>query len=223
MEGPKYEKGIVVGNTYDKYGTGNPVARRLVDGFLSAFDELVECAAPRTVLEVGCGPGDLSLRMARRGYEVLGTDLSDRMIRQARERAAAGRHAVRFDAKDLFDLDPRNGIYDLVVCCEVLEHLEEPEAAVRHLSRLARTSLLFSVPWEPMWRVLNVARGRYWSSWGNTPGHLQHWSRRSFLDLLDSHLDIDAVRTPLPWTMALTSLRFNSPANEEALKGRTDN
>jgi len=222
MGSPKYEKGIVVGNTYDKYGTRNPVARKLVEGFLASFDELVGQAAPRSVLEVGCGPGDLSLRLAKRGCEVLGTDLSGRMIREARKKVVGSGNAVRFEERDLFAIDPGDGTYDLVICCEVLEHLEEPEAAVRHLSRLTRASLLFSVPWEPVWRMLNLARGRYWRAWGNTPGHLQHWSRRSFLNLLGSHLEIDAVRTPLPWTMALASLRTDPSADNEASEGRTD-
>jgi len=219
---PKCEQGVVVGNTYDKYGTRNPVARNLMEGFLSSFDQLVARAEPRSVLEVGCGPGDLSLRMSRQGYDVLGTDISGRMIREARKRVVDGGDKARFERIDLFDLEPEAGRYDLVVCCEVLEHLNEPEEAMCHLSRLTRAHLLFSVPWEPIWRILNLARGRYWRSWGNTPGHLQHWSRQAFLDLLDTHLDVDEVRTPFPWTMALARLPAKQPTESAPCKNGVD-
>jgi len=59
------------------------------------------------------------------------------------------------------------------------------------------------VPREPIWRALNLARGKYVRDLGNTPGHLGHWSRRGFLELLGGRLEVVAVRTPLPWTMAL--------------------
>ena len=39
------------------------------------------------------------------------------------------------------------------------------------------------VPREPVWRVLNVARGRYVRWLGNPPGHIQHFSRAAFLAL----------------------------------------
>jgi hypothetical protein len=49
------------------------------------------------------------------------------------------------------------------------------------MARCAERHLLVSVPREPLWRMLNMARGAYWPALGNTPGHLNHWSRRSFV------------------------------------------
>jgi len=63
------------------------------------------------------------------------------------------------------------------------------------------------VPREPIWRILNMARGKYWRALGNTPGHLQHWSRSGILGLLAEHFEIVEVRTPLPWTMVLCRAR----------------
>ena len=50
-------------------------------------------------------------------------------------------------------------------------------------------------------RLLNIARCRYLTALGNTPGHLQQFSRRSFLELLDRRFELVEVRSPLPWTM----------------------
>jgi len=64
-----------------------------------------------------------------------------------------------------------------------------------------------SVPREPLWRVLNLCRLRYLGAAGNTPGHLNHWSRPAFLAFLRSRFEVIAVRNPVPWTMALCRVK----------------
>ena len=96
---------------------------------------------------------------------------------------------------------------DLVICCEVLEHLRDPAAGLAELARVADRHVLLSTPWEPVWRLLNLARGRYLGALGNTPGHLQHFSRRALLDLAATRLDSLRVRRPLPWTVILGDVR----------------
>jgi 2-polyprenyl-3-methyl-5-hydroxy-6-metoxy-1,4-benzoquinol methylase len=110
---------------------------------------------------------------------------------------------IDFRVASIYDLVPERDAAELVVCCEVLEHLDDPGMAMAMLSKLARSYLLVSVPREPVWRVLNMARGKYLGSFGNTPGHIQHWSRKGFLKMLEEHVDILKVLTPFPWTVAL--------------------
>jgi hypothetical protein len=62
------------------------------------------------------------------------------------------------------------------------------------------------VPREPLWRGLNLARGAYVQSLGNTPGHVNHWSRRGFVRLLARHGRVIEVRSPFPWTMLLVAV-----------------
>ena len=90
-----------------------------------------------------------------------------------------------------------------MVCCEVLEHLEDPARGLEVLAELARPWLIASVPREPLWRALNLARFSYISALGNTPGHLNHWSKHGFERFLAERFEIVEVRSPLPWTMAL--------------------
>jgi 2-polyprenyl-3-methyl-5-hydroxy-6-metoxy-1,4-benzoquinol methylase len=52
-------EGTVTGNTYDKYGSTNPVVRRLMAAFERSLDELLGRAAPSSLLDVGCGEGVL--------------------------------------------------------------------------------------------------------------------------------------------------------------------
>jgi ubiquinone/menaquinone biosynthesis C-methylase UbiE len=191
------------GNVYDKYGSSHPIERRLVRAFLAQLDRLVRSSGARDVHEVGCGEGELSLRLARSGLRVRGSDVSETVIAEARDRARAAGVDVEFKAAAVEELDPSEDAAELIVCCEVLEHLEDPDRALQTLASLARPWAVISVPREPLWRALNLARLAYPRELGNTPGHLNHWSRRGLVRFLGQRFEIVTVCTPLPWTMAL--------------------
>ena len=204
-------RGVVAGNPYDKYGTRNPIARRLVSGFLRNLDDLLgQCRGARSVLEVGCGEGDITARLARRftGARVRGTDFSPEIIE-----IAAQRHpGIEFGVESVYDLAAAGDRWDLAVACEVFEHLERPEEALEALRGVTDRWLLVTVPREPLWRVLNVMRGRYLGRLGNSHGHVQHWSRTAFLAFLERQVEVLAWRCPLPWTQALCAPRRASRA-----------
>ncbi len=207
LEDARTEPSIPVGNHYPKYHTKNPIARWLVNGFLESFRDLSRASGAREVLEVGCGEGHLSAVLASDGRSVRGIDISPSVIEQARSHPENRAHGARFEVGSVYDLSAEADAAELVVCCEVLEHLEDPEKALAILARLARPHLLVSVPREPIWRMLNLARGRYLGACGNTPGHIQHWSQRDFLAMLAAYVDVVTVRAPLPWTMVLCRAR----------------
>jgi len=191
------------GNVYDKYGTSNPIFRRLVAGFMSDLDELVERSGVGEAHEVGCGEGELSIRLARRGIRMQGTDAFPQVLEEARRRAAASGVEIDFAAVPVEELVPEEHAAELVICCEVLEHLRDPRRGLEVLSQLARPWLIASVPREPLWRALNLARGSYLGALGNTPGHLNHWSKGAFERFLGERFVVVEIRSPLPWTMAL--------------------
>src|SRR5262249_56907920 len=99
-----------------------------------------------------------------------------------------------------------DGEFDLASAIEVLEHVPDPEHTVAEMARVAQRWILVSVPREPLWRGLNMARGAYLRDLGNTPGHLNHWSKRSFVSLLSRHGEVVEARSPFPWTMLLVRL-----------------
>jgi 2-polyprenyl-3-methyl-5-hydroxy-6-metoxy-1,4-benzoquinol methylase len=198
--------GVVTGNTYDKYGSQNPVVRHLMAGFERDLDELFGLAAPSSLLDVGCGEGVLVHRWAQRLGErrVVGIDLEEESIQAGwAERRAPNLEYRVMQAQNLPFAD---GEFDLVSAIEVLEHVPDPRHTLGEMARCAERHLLVSVPREPLWRMLNIARGAYWSALGNTPGHLNHWSRRSFVALLARYGEVVEVRSPFPWTMVLVRL-----------------
>jgi SAM-dependent methyltransferase len=218
------EDGVVTGNTYDKYGSGNPVVRRLMAGFERDLDQLFALAAPRSLLDVGCGEGVLVHKWAQRmgaghaeragdpegagqpesATRVVGIDLEEESIQAGwAERQAPNLEYRMMEAANLPFAD---GEFELASAIEVLEHVPDPEHTVAEMARCAERHLLVSVPREPLWRMLNMARGAYWAELGNTPGHLNHWSRRAFVQLLSRHGQVLEVRSPFPWTMLLVRL-----------------
>jgi 2-polyprenyl-3-methyl-5-hydroxy-6-metoxy-1,4-benzoquinol methylase len=200
------EHGVVTGNTYDKYGSSNPLVRRLMAGFERELDELFGLAAPRSVLDVGCGEGVLVHRWAQRlgDGRLVGVDLEEESI----QAGWAERQAPNLEYRVIDDasLPFAPGEFDLASAIEVLEHVPDPEHTLGEMARCAERHLLVSVPREPLWRMLNIARGAYWPALGNTPGHLNHWSGRSFVELLSRHGKVVEVRSPFPWTMLLVRL-----------------
>lgn len=195
------------GNLYPKYATRNPAARGLVARFRGALDELLDVAAPASILDVGCGEGVLAAAWRERPgvRRVVGVDVEDARLRAEwarRERSGLELRAIAPAPPLPFPDDS----FDLLAAVEVLEHVDDPDVLLAELARVARRHVLVSVPREPMWRALNIARGAHWGSLGNTPGHVHHFSRRSLERLAAARGRVLAVRTPLPWTAALVQV-----------------
>jgi 2-polyprenyl-3-methyl-5-hydroxy-6-metoxy-1,4-benzoquinol methylase len=198
-------EGTVTGNTYDKYGSSNPVVKRLMAGFERSLGELFERAAPRSVLDVGCGEGVLTHKWAQAlDGRVVGIDLEDPAIQAEWEKRQAPNLEYRvMKAENLPFADDE---FALACAIEVLEHVPDPEHTVAEMARVSSGHLLVSVPREPLWRGLNMARGAYWRDLGNTPGHVNHWSKRAFVSLLSRYGTVEEARSPFPWTMLLVRL-----------------
>ncbi len=204
--------GIVTGNTYDKYGSANPLVKRMMAGFERTLDELLTAADPGSLLDVGCGEGVLVHSWATRLGEgrIVGIDLEEPSIQAGWEQRKAPNLEYRVmragRADRVENLPFADGEFDVVSAIEVLEHVPDPEHTLAEMARCGQRHLLVSVPREPLWRMLNMARGAYWPQLGNTPGHLNHWSKRSFVRLLSRHGDVVETRSPFPWTMLLVRL-----------------
>jgi len=191
-------EGTVTGNTYDKYGSTNPLEQAMMRGFLRALDGMLDGLAPRRILEIGVGEGEVMRRVGERfpGVPVTGLDLPDQALA---ERWRDERLPCMFG--DATRLPFADDTFDLVLAIEVLEHVPGPSAALAELRRVGNGHLVASVPFEPIWRAGNLVRRRYVRDWGNTPGHVNHWTRWGFRRFVATRFDVARVASPLPWTM----------------------
>ncbi len=190
--------GNVAGNTYDKYASTNPVERRMMRGFFAALDAMLLGLQPTVVVEVGAGEGKVTERLVDQfpDADVIGLDLPDAEL--AGHWSGLG---LSMFFGDVTRLPFPDRSIDLVVGLEMLEHVPRPDAALAEIARVCAGTAVLSVPREPIWRIGNMARGRYLRDRGNTPGHVNHWSARRFEHLVGAHFDVTASSRPLPWTM----------------------
>jgi ubiquinone/menaquinone biosynthesis C-methylase UbiE len=197
----------VVGNYHHKYSSKNPAIRWLTGRFLARLDALLdeiaaEVPTPR-VLEIGCGEGEITKRLHERWGDVTAIDLPDEGLR-GEWSAMKGPRFVHADAEWLPFPDDS---FDIAVGIEVLEHLVDPDRGLRELARVSRGHLVVSVPREPLFRLGNLAALRHVENLGNTPGHLQHWSKADFVHFVGQVAPVRQVATPLPWTICW-AMRF---------------
>lgn len=199
-----------IGNATPKYEASNPIVRRLLERFLRRVDEVAQSVEASSILDVGCGEGVVTERLARRlaPARVLGVDADNaRLETEWRRRSAAN---LSFQTGSAYELPFEDRSFELVCAIEVLEHLERPRDALAEMSRVAGRALLLSVPNEPGWRIAHLLAGRNLRDLGNTPGHINHWSKRAFADLVSDYGRLEAVEGVFPWTVAVVELRGTS-------------
>lgn len=190
---------------HDKYTTKNPISNFLVSQFLKNLGELFMKLSPVEILDVGCGEGLVlhylnDLKKIDKCYAI---DHNEIEVMDAKRNIPF----CNIEVGSIYDIPFKENFADLVICSEVLEHLEYPQKAIEELYRVTREYALISVPREPIWRMLNMARFKYWNELGNTPDHKNHWNAREFMGFVDPYFEIMEKRQPLPWTILLCRKR----------------
>ena len=110
---------------------------------------------------------------------------------------------INFFVASAYYLPFRDNSFNLIVACEILEHLEYPHDAIKEMKRVSSSFCLFSVPIEPLWRILNILRGAYLKHFGNTTGHIQHWTKKQFIKILKEEFKIFKKVSACPWLIVL--------------------
>lgn len=184
-----------------KYLESNFLIKKLIRNFYQNVEKILYGLKFKKILEVGCGPGFSTQYLSNifRGKKFEASEYKEELVEEARQRNPG----VKILQESIYKLKREGASFDLVVALEVLEHLDDPERAVAELNRVTSKYLLLSVPNEPIWRILNVCRSKYLKDFGNTPGHLQHWSRKQFIQFLSKFVQVKKTAAPLPWTIVL--------------------
>jgi SAM-dependent methyltransferase len=189
---------------YTKYQSRNPVVRRLIARFLDRVVALTAAFAPRRIVDLGCGDGEVASTLRERlpfDFEYRGIEINPLGIALARQRMPG----IDITLGDLLTLEPQPGWADLAVCFEVIEHLADPPAAVERIRLWTARHALVSVPWEPYFRVGSLLRGKYLRTLGNHPEHVQHFDPASLRALLAPHFQHVQIERCFPWLIAVAS------------------
>jgi len=192
----------LITDNYKKHNPKNPLQKFLIENFFKTFLNTVRFCQINSVLDVGCGEGFTMKRLknAKIGKNWEGVEYLDRAIDIGKK--------IHSDLKiikgDIYKLPYSANSFDLIVCTEVLEHLEYPKKALRELVRVSKKYVLLSVRNEPWFMLGNFLRGKNLSRWGNDIEHIQHWSTGSFFRFVNiKGVKIVDKKRPLPWTIIL--------------------
>jgi ubiquinone/menaquinone biosynthesis C-methylase UbiE len=188
-----------------KYQSRNPLNQMLIDNYFKTVAALVTKVKLEitTAVEIGAGEGHSTVLL----QQMLGDKVkftASEYVQANVDKAKQMFPQIDFIQEDIYKLQRADKSADLIFLLEVLEHLEDPVAALRELNRVGSKYLILGVPREPLWRVLNFARGKYLKDWGNTTGHLNHWSSSAIKDLVSKEFGpVIELTQPLPWTILL--------------------
>jgi len=192
-----------------KYHSRNPIQRLVLDRFFDAVAAELKPLAGGRALEFGCGEGFFLEKLRARGVvfaDLLGIDLREAALQEARRRNPE----CRFACADLLAWAPPEP-FDVVIASEVLEHLPRPEVFLERLVALSRQWLLLTVPWEPWFRLMNLARGRDLTRLGNHPEHVNRWGFGPFARFVAARVPIVRAYTIFPFTIVLARKPPSSP------------
>jgi len=170
----------------------------LIDRWLAIVRDAIG-SAPDFVVDVGTGEGFATERTVPRGVTVVGVEYRHGKIRAAMQRL----DDIAGVVADAGMLPLRSASAPVVTCIEVLEHLTEPEVAVEELARVTRGHCVVSVPWEPVFRLGNLGRGKNVRRLGNDPEHVQQFNPARLMRLLEPRFGDVSVRRCAPWIVAV--------------------
>lgn len=194
---------------YTEEGQGK-LGAQLLDGYFRSVENLVSesgIAARDKIraIEIGCGEGFSTQRLVEllpSHVEMQASEFVDALVPKAQKRNPG----IKVIQESIYETTHPDNSFDLIFLLEVLEHLDYPDKALAELARILKPDgfLVLGVPREPLWRALNMARGKYLKDWGNTPGHLNHWSSRQLVKFIEENFGpVQVKRSPLPWTQVL--------------------
>lgn len=199
-----YSKLKAVPETEDfsgKYENNGAIAKYLVNSYFKAVARLIlKTQGVDSAHEIGVGEGRSTMRLKKLVTNLSGSEFVVDLVNLAKK----NNPELNIFNESVYELEYGDNTVDLVLLLEVLEHLDYPEVALKELKRISKKYIILGVPREPIWRFLNMCRFKYLKDFGNTPGHLNHWSKKSLIKLIEKKYGkVIAVESPLPWTIVL--------------------
>src|SRR5579872_1370402 len=188
-------------DNYRRHTHRNPIQKFLIWNFTRIFLKRAKKLRPQTVLDAGCGEGVFlwKLKQAGIGKKIEGIEYSQEAIAIAKK----NHPTLSIKQGDIYKLPYPSNSFDLVICIEVLEHLEYPEKALSELERVSKKHCIISVPNEPLFMIANFIRGKNWSRWGNDIEHINHWSFVSFRKFVSKYLTVQKLSIPPFYTLVV--------------------
>ena len=186
---------------FEKHTNQNPISKFFLDNFSKVLIESITPLKPQSILDVGAGEGFVleKLRKNKIGKKLEGIEYMDEAIALGKKTNPL----VKIKKGDIYKLPYKDNAFELIICTEVMEHLEDPKMALAELKRVTSKHIILSVPNEPLFTIQRFLRGKNMMKLGDHPEHIQHWNSETFRAFVEDQLTVKEVKTPLPWTMVI--------------------
>ncbi|MGD2101695.1 MAG: class I SAM-dependent methyltransferase [Acidimicrobiia bacterium] len=182
-----------------KYQSRNPLKRVLLRRFLDRVHSLLPESSGQPILDVGAGEGLFWRENATAA--VVGLDVRVDALMVANDNphftaVAASANSMPFTT----------GAFEHFVAIEILEHLLDPNPALKEISRVVSAGGLVSVPWEPWFSLMVLmGTGAHVRRLGREPEHVQAFGPSTLEELLSVYFAKVRVHRVFPWLLAEVS------------------
>lgn len=125
----------IANNAANIWGWGTPAGKARADRRASYFIQIGDITAGKKVLEIGCGTGEFTKRIAQTGADITAVDISPDLLEVAR--SGVTNINVRFYVQNVEKLDFEDGSFDVVIGSSILHHLNL-NPAIKEVYRVLR-------------------------------------------------------------------------------------
>ncbi|MFA5358409.1 MAG: class I SAM-dependent methyltransferase [Patescibacteria group bacterium] len=199
---PEIGKTIEVTFNYTKHSQPQGQRKKEIENFYQTLLKEINNLQIENIIDIGCGEGFTLDRIQKSSInkELVGIDSSLVAVNLGKELFPQ----LDLRLGNIYQLPFPDKSFDLVVCTEVLEHLENPSQALQEIVRMAKKYIILSVPHEPFFSLRNILQGKHLKRLGNTPGHINWWTEAKFKKFVEKeNITILKTRHPFPFTMVI--------------------
>ena len=158
---------------------------------------------PKSILDIGCGTGYIIKKIENSlDVEIVGCDINTNRLSIASK--VFGRKLV---TADITKLPFKNSSFDAVIAVEIIEPLNDIDAAISEIKRVSKNYVIITVPNEPFFKLANFLRGKNIKTFGNIPDHIHQFNKHSLEKALLKHFsNVQVKNNVIFWIMAISEL-----------------
>jgi 2-polyprenyl-3-methyl-5-hydroxy-6-metoxy-1,4-benzoquinol methylase len=195
------------GNHFDKYSSKNIFVKTIMANFEKNLTNFVNKFDSKNFFDLGCGDGYWMNYYHKKGFFVRGGDYSKKQLKNINEKYNFNGYEIDiYNSNFVYEMNEilKNEKINNILFSEVLEHLYRPNYILKKLSELNFQKMIITVPNEPIWRILNILRFKYLKDFGNTPGHVNHFSKKKLLKIFyENNLNVENILISQPFILVL--------------------
>ncbi len=188
--------------TEEKYH--NILTKGITSNFIKNLLIEVKKFKTNSVLDIGCGTGYITKRISLVKPKVIGCDIDKEKLVLAKKYT---KNKIRFKHVNDKKLPFKDNSFDLIICSEVLEHIEDIDFFLTEIKRVGKKFLLITVPNEPYFRIANFLRLKNVLEFGNGHGHINHFNKKTLKKVFPKEFKLKKLKiNSCLWLMAIYEL-----------------